>query len=186
MVKIYTKVCEKGENVVHKNELTLDHSEYGNLQKLRFHALIAKYRPEGKEIRGTWVITRRGALFLKGKISVPDRVQTYRNAVVAHGDTMVNVSTVMKSEPYWETHADFIERQQDMEFFDLPEVESEDIKVVRKVKKKKGKKYCPHCETQLKIDTRESLNLSGGKITQFDQFYVCPNTVCIGYEEKKL
>ena len=44
LAKVYERVCEKGENHVAKGELKLSHGEYGNFQKLRFHALIAKYK----------------------------------------------------------------------------------------------------------------------------------------------
>lgn len=172
LVKVYKKVCEKEENVVHKSELELDHSEYGNFQKLRFHALIAKYKPHGIWNHATWVITKRGVLFLKGAIEVPDRVQTFRNKVEAHSDRMVNITKVMKSEPHWESYSDFIQKQEDREFIDLPEQEEETIKTIKTVKKKKGKKYCPNCNSQLKkaiIDNPQS----GGSVI-ITQEWRCP------------
>lgn len=163
LVKLYTKVCDKGENIVHKSDLDLDHSEYGNFQKLRFHALIAKFRPEGHWDHSTWVITKRGVLFLKGLIKVPDKVKTYRNKVEAHSDHPVNVTDVMKSEPHWETYSDFIQKQGDLEFIVLPEEEEKVIKTIKTVKKKKGKKYCPQCGTQLKRKIIDSPQ-SGGSV----------------------
>jgi len=161
LVKAYMRVCEKGENVVHKNELELDHSEYGNFQKLRFHALIARYKRDGIAQRSTWLITKRGARFLKGDYEVPARVQTFRNAVVAHSDIMVDLTRVMKSDPYWEGYEDFAHKH-NIEFPDGED--TQDVQTIKTVKKKKGKEYCPDCEEQLKITYDE----------KFNKFLVCP------------
>jgi len=101
LVKCYVYASEH-DNKFRMHDLALDHSEYGNFQKLRFHALIAK----NKENR-VWVITSRGADFLKGEIQIPDKVQTFRNRVVDHSTNLVTVREVMKSEPYWEKEFDF-------------------------------------------------------------------------------
>lgn len=150
LVKVYEKVCEKNENLVHKDELDLDHSEYGNFQKLRFHALIAKYRVDGIWQRGTWVVTKRGAQFLKNQLAIPKSVKTFRNKVVAHSDETVDVGRVMKSDQYWDMYEDFKGRGEGIFLFE-PDLSVEDVQKVKKTKKKKGKKYCPNCEAQLKI-----------------------------------
>lgn len=96
LLKVYKRICEKGENSITMKELNLDHSEFGNFQKLRFHAMIAKQEDK------TWLITQRGTDFLKGKVQVPDHVETYRNRVIGHSEDYVTVSKVMKSDPYWQ------------------------------------------------------------------------------------
>lgn len=171
LVKVYTAVVENQINLVHKSELDLDHSEYGNFQKLRFHALIAKHRVDGKWISGTWVITKRGADFLKGIIKVPDRVKTYRNKVEAHSDRLVNVAEVMRSNPYWEEHSDFVNQETTLAFLDHSDKE-EPIKVVKSVKKKKGKQYCPVCEDQLKI---EFSFIQGKESVIVKKYLACPS-----------
>lgn len=108
LAKIYAKVCEKGENNFRMDELKLDHSEYGNFQKLRFHALIAKEVDDGELIKGSWLITRRGVNYLKNIESIPVRVQTFRNKVVDHDSELVNLSEVMrKTDPYFEVKFDY-------------------------------------------------------------------------------
>lgn len=103
LVKIYEAVSKKGENKIHPHkEMQLTTSEHMNMTKLRFHGLIAKYRDEGEVERGFWVITSRGADFLKGKIQIPGKVLTFRNKVESHDDQMVTITEVMRSEPYWQ------------------------------------------------------------------------------------
>jgi len=102
LVEVYKHVSSAGENHFSKKDLRLSHSQYGNFQKLRFHALIAKFKINDLWTRGEWVLTRRGADFLKGQIQVPVKVQTFRNKVTDHDTELVTVRDVMKSEPYWE------------------------------------------------------------------------------------
>lgn len=104
LAKAYAVVTEKNKNFFSKNDLDLDHSEYGNFQKLRFHALIAKFKTEGEWRKGDWCITRRGFRFLRNAEAVPARVQTFRNAVVGHDKELVKVTDVISSEPYVETN----------------------------------------------------------------------------------
>lgn len=109
LVKVYTRVVEKNENKVSKKELSLSHSEYGNFQKLRFHGLIAKYKEDGNWVRGTWLLTRRGAQFLKGEIQIPRKVQTFRNKITDHDDVYITVTDAIKEQPYWDTHETYLE-----------------------------------------------------------------------------
>lgn len=107
LVKVYAAVSEKRVNEISKKELQLTHSEYGNFQKLRFHGLIAKYKPEGVWEKGKWLMTSRGADFLKGNLRIPDRVQTFRNRVTDHAEDYVSVKDVIGTEPYWDSVPDF-------------------------------------------------------------------------------
>lgn len=101
LVKVFYRVCEKGQNRVSKRELSLNHTEYGNFQKLRFHGLIAKYKEGGEWIKGTWLLTRRGRQFLGGEIRIPVSVQTFRNHIVAYSAETVTISEVDKKAPYY-------------------------------------------------------------------------------------
>lgn len=107
LVKAYAVVCEKGDYHFTKKDLDLNHSEYGNFQKLRFHGFIAKHKVDGEWKRGEWILTRRAGDFLTGKIDIPARVQTFRNKVVDHDIIRVTVGEVMKSEPYFEVDFDY-------------------------------------------------------------------------------
>lgn len=107
LVKCYEHVCRTNCNVFKMNDLKLDHSEYGNFNKLRFHGLIAKYRVDGEVQNREWVITRRGVAFLKGELQIPLRVKTFRNRVVDHDEEMVTVTNIMKNQLYWEDKFDF-------------------------------------------------------------------------------
>lgn len=107
LVKVYTQVCSTGKNVINKKSLNLSHSEYGNFQKLRFHALIAKYIVDGEWHKGEWLITHRGAQFLHGEIQVPVRVLTFRNHVEDHDEQLVTVTNVIGTQPYFEKEFDY-------------------------------------------------------------------------------
>ena len=90
------------------NELKLSHSEYGNFQKLRFHALIAKHKVDGEWVSQEWVMTSRGVDFLCGRITVPVRVQTFRNRVVDHDLETIHIRNVWTSElPWFESKFDY-------------------------------------------------------------------------------
>ena len=107
LVKAYEVVSNKGKNKFDKKDLDLTHGEYGNFQKLRFHALIAKYKVNGEWKRGDWLITQRGADFLKGRVSIPVRVQTFRNKITNHDESSVFVKDVIGTTPYFEEEFDY-------------------------------------------------------------------------------
>ncbi len=141
LVKVYVKVCSKNENIIHKNELELTHSEYGNFQKLRFHGLIAKHRIEGAWREGEWLITKRGGQFLRGEIQIPARVKTFRNRVIGHDTDVVAIKDVIGTEPFFEQKFAF-------EFIELPEDDFTDgIAIPKRSKRKKNEKRCTKCET---------------------------------------
>lgn len=110
LVKFRSAINDKGVNSVHlkkdmddtRNELT--RHERSNWTKLRFHGMVAKVRKEDKtQVRGHWLLTKRGASFLNGLCKTPYEVQTFRNKVVDHSDQMVSVAEVIGSTPYVET-----------------------------------------------------------------------------------
>ncbi len=82
--------------------------QYTQLTKLRFHGLIAKIKDSDGKWSGAWLITSRSADFLRGDITIPERVKTYRNKVVDHDDVNVSVREVYGSYPYLEGKADLV------------------------------------------------------------------------------
>ncbi len=112
LVIAHKAVVAKDENHIEKGDLQLSHSQYGNFQKLRFHGLIAKFKEDdgsGNLVwrRGHWLITRRGAAFLRGDEDIPSKVQTFRNRVVDRDTRLVNIKDVLGQVPHLETFADF-------------------------------------------------------------------------------
>lgn len=101
LIKCYT-YASAHDNLFRMKDLNLDHSEYGNFQKLRFHGLIAKHKVENQIQEREWLVTQRGAAFLRGEIQIPDKVQTFRNRVVNHSEELVTITEVMRSQLYWE------------------------------------------------------------------------------------
>ena len=107
LVKAYKHVSSVRENRFGRGEIELTQDEYSNFTKLSFHGLIAKYKTDGKHERGYWLLTARGALFLKNEMRVPVRVKTFRNHVIEHDDNLVNIAEVMGSTPYLDTDPEF-------------------------------------------------------------------------------
>lgn len=167
LVKVYQVVSANHKNVVTKHDLILDHSEYGNFQKLRFHALIAKLRVNGTWDRRSWVMTHRGAEFLKGKMDVPARVQTFRNEVVGHDPRKVFVKDILDLEPYFESYEDF---KNQLEFAELPEIEvtSPEVLSVRR----RGKKMFCSCGGQV-VKKLIPIGFTDNQNMKVRETYVC-------------
>lgn len=107
LIKIYKGISDKKENSINPyHELQLTTVEHMNMTKLRFHGMIAKVKEEGEVQRGYWLITQKGAGFLKGA-RVPTRVQTFRNHVVGHSEDDINITEVMRDAVYWEQNFDY-------------------------------------------------------------------------------
>jgi len=85
---IYVKKTKK--NKFHYKDLNLNYSEASNLQKLRFHGLIAHYDKDKKR-NGEWLITTRGGEFLRGEISIPKQVKIFRNKIQEHSEERIHI-----------------------------------------------------------------------------------------------
>lgn len=109
LVKMVRRVKEKGINEVQiVRELQLTHTQYNNFQKLRYHALIAKVKdPAGAHKSGFWLLTDRAGQFLRGELSVPRRVQTFRNKVLAHDPATVHIRQLRHQLNWFESEIDF-------------------------------------------------------------------------------
>jgi hypothetical protein len=77
---------------------------------LRYHGLVAHVKkPDGTEESGYYLLTRRGNLFCKNLIDVPEKVLIFRNKIEARGTTFINIEKVLKNKdvPYWDEKDDF-------------------------------------------------------------------------------
>lgn len=103
-------VHEKNENKFTWKEVRdrLKAFQYTQQTKLRFHGLIAKVKDDNGTHTGEWLITSRAADFLRGDITVPERVQTMNNEVIGHDDHNVGIREVYGQTPYLEGKADFV------------------------------------------------------------------------------
>lgn len=161
--KFYNTVLEKNENCVHLQvdmdgtDNELGRSERSNWTMLRFHGLVAKYRQDdGSQLRGYWLLTKRGAEFLKGELSIPRSVEVYRNKVVGHSEDVVNVNEVLGSIPYVHTKSDIQ--------FEAPSDEEIATAIIKKKVKKSRKKVknpCPDCGEPMKIKLEDIESISG-------------------------
>lgn len=98
LIKAIEQVHRKNINKFHYKDLNLNYSEASNLQKLRFHGLIA-HADKDHPKSGKWLITVRGGQFLRGEITVPQRVQTFRNKVISHSVEVINIRDLKHKFP---------------------------------------------------------------------------------------
>lgn len=175
LIKFRQAVGIKQENSIHLlNDMTgtikLTPHEWNNFSRLRFHALVAKTGDSG-----FWLLTHRGAQFLRGEVDIPKKVQVFNNRVVSHSQDRVFIKDVIGNEPYFET----------IEDIHYEEASEEDVEKSRLIeRKKRGKKYCPKCDSQMKASIREAWNKAKDSVIDLKKIYVCTNLSC-GFEEEK-
>jgi hypothetical protein len=112
LVKAIRFVQANNKNKFHlqKDLKELTKNEYNNFQKLRFHGLVAKIHDKS----GYWLITRRGGQFLRGEITVPWKVETFRNRVIGHSPEQVHIKDLRGKLPEFEK--DFSYEYQPVEY----------------------------------------------------------------------
>lgn len=98
--KLYGAVLTSESNDIDTRDCGLSYAERSGLTILRFHGLIAKVKDEdGHHVKSHWLITRRGAAFIRNKITVPKEVKTYDNKVTDHSEELVSIIDIL-GEPY--------------------------------------------------------------------------------------
>lgn len=102
LIKAIQYVIKTNNNKFHYKDLNLNYSEASNLQKLRFHGLIAHYSKENTK-SGLWLITTKGGQFLRGEVSIPKQVKTFRNKVLAHSEETIHISYLKHKFPDFES-----------------------------------------------------------------------------------
>lgn len=104
--KIKEQVKKTNKNKIHlQNDLFLSHSEFANLQKLKYFGLLEKYWLKGLRHKGYWKITKVGGEFLRNERSVPKMVKTLDNQVVECSDELVKINEFYNnaySQDYWQ------------------------------------------------------------------------------------
>ena len=100
-------VKRNGANRFHwEKDVRHNVNESHNFHKLRIHGLIARAEPDNPR-SGYWLITDRGGKFLRGEISVPRRVRTFRGHVVGHDDVLVNIKSLRLPVPWYQKDFEF-------------------------------------------------------------------------------
>lgn len=114
LIKVRRAVIAKGDYSIHTSRdmngtpYELTKMEYSNFTKLRYHGLVAKDDSKGK---GYWILTRRGAKFLKGEISIPEKVKTLNNEVLDRSLGRVNVKDVLAGDVLMWVEIENLERE---------------------------------------------------------------------------
>jgi len=121
LVEIFRRVGlavkSKGENRVHmQKDLSLNNTEFGNYQKLRYFGLIAKYKIRGRHLKGHWLITRLGGQFLRHETAIPIRVPSQDNKVVteekSEKERFISFYYKPYGEEYWQREFESIDTNQ--------------------------------------------------------------------------
>ena len=142
LIKFHKAVVRANLNKIHlQHDINLTKNEYNNFQKLRYHGLVVKYKEDGEHLAGYWLLTRRGADFLRGDIMLPKSVQVFNNKLVGKSAEVVSIKDVIKG-------GYFFEHQEDIKY---EEATVEDVEVALISKKKRRKNPCPKCEGELRI-----------------------------------
>ena len=102
--KLHRGIKRFNRNSIHlQDDLNLTKNEYNNFQKLRYNGLVAH-----ADATGCWLMTRRGASFLKGEIDLPKGVLVFRNRIQKYATKRVDIKSVLKNdEPYYYQAGDF-------------------------------------------------------------------------------
>lgn len=77
---IHTWLLKHGGYEVDVRQALPSYTERSRVTQLRYHGLLAKaLNKEGKHKASLWILTRRGAQFLKGELLVPKWVESCKN-----------------------------------------------------------------------------------------------------------
>lgn len=122
LAKFIKAVKKQDRNSIHlQKDIELTKNEYNNFQKLRYNGLVAH-----AEATGCWLITRRGAQFLRDEIDLPRGVLIFRNRIQKYHKKRVTVKTIYKNDdPYWFKAQDF-----DYETIDIVDYELDTFEAI--------------------------------------------------------
>lgn len=178
LIKIYNRVVEKNKNFVDvPKEIPMTKVEYTVYQKLHMHALIAKVKENGRVRKGCYLITKRGAQFLRGEIQIPKSVQTFRDRIVGKSEDFITINDLLQETPYWGDYENIKFEIADEQ--DLAEVPA----VKRNTKRlKKGQTGCPNCGFALKKNATYVENKETNSVSITEEWQECPEC---GYNTRK-
>ena len=109
LIKLRQGIGRLNKNDVHiAQDIELTYSERANFSTLRQHGLVAHVKDDdGNRVSGRWLLTKRGAEFLRGEISIPQRVATMNNRVIDHDTVHVTITDVMQTLPVFDDVWDY-------------------------------------------------------------------------------
>ena len=151
LIKFRQAIDRKKENRIHllkdiQGDIKLTPHEWNNFTRLRFHALVAKFRENGKHVAGYWLLTKRGGEFLRGETDVPKTVTVFNNKVISHSEDRVFIKDIIGELPYFEKIENIV----------YETATEDDIEKTMKTKKrKKVKDPCPKCGAHMKTGLRD-------------------------------
>ena len=121
LTKFIKAVKLHNRNSIHlQDDIELTKNEYNNFQKLRYNGLVAHAFDTG-----CWLITRRGANFLRREIDLPKGVLIFRNRIQKYHTTKVTIESIYKNdEPYWFQATDFDYETVDIVDYELDKFDS--------------------------------------------------------------
>jgi hypothetical protein len=98
LYKFAVAVQSKRINKIHpRSEVKMTKSEYNNFQKLRYHALVAKYKENGVHKSGYWLLTKKGNQFLNGIAQTAKFVHVLNNKVIDKSGPMIDIYDIAEN-----------------------------------------------------------------------------------------
>lgn len=109
LIKVVTAVKKSGENDFHLQvNGEMNNNEFSNFPKLRVHGLVARVTDgNGNVSAAHWLLTSKAGKFLRGEISIPKKVKTFRGKVVGHSEELVHISDYRGKVSWFENEFDF-------------------------------------------------------------------------------
>lgn len=96
MIKIYKKLGANQFGDIAKLD-NLSHQQKCNFQVLEYWGMMKRPSPEDKTARGGWwAVTDLGEKFIKGEVSMPIWIRTYRGKAKERSNEMVKISDVVE------------------------------------------------------------------------------------------
>lgn len=109
LVKVVRQIKKDGSNDYNfKANGELTNNEFSNFPKLRVHGLVAPVTSEdGGRKAAHWLLTAKAGKFLRGEISIPRRVKTFRGRVTGHSEDLVHVTDFRNKVSWYQNEFDF-------------------------------------------------------------------------------
>lgn len=109
LIKVYRQIRKSGVNDYHlQANGELNNNEFSNFPKLRVHGLIAPVIGEnGERVGAHWLLTAKAGKFLRGEISIPRKVSTYRGHVTGHTPELVHITDFKNRVSWFENEFEF-------------------------------------------------------------------------------
>lgn len=101
LVDALAKLQKAGGGPININSIGLTQNQWTNFGKLFYWELVDKWFQNGIRAKGVWESTQLGWDFLSKGIALPERVTTFRNAVIRYEGDLITARDVIPGYQNW-------------------------------------------------------------------------------------